>query len=188
MVHDAAWCLQDVVYYFAPRQTAQVNISLCLSAEQATPFDTKLYVFSGLGSSQPTPVPVACNDDFCGYLSSVSVSPCVPKACMPGVPMACSPPVALLVRWCAHEPVPHSPLSFRAASCEHNGAPDCRLHVESDVLFSPLDRPHLHQPAGCRVAPRVAAHARHMHVSQTQASILGRDWAEIAHCWAAHAG
>ena len=63
------------MYYFAPQETAQVNVSLCQSAGQATPFDTKLYVFQGLGGSQPSATPVACNDDACGYLSSLSVSP-----------------------------------------------------------------------------------------------------------------
>ena len=63
------------MYYFAPQQTAQVNISLCQSAGQATPFDTKLYIFQGLGGNGTIVSPVACDDDFCGYLSSLSVPP-----------------------------------------------------------------------------------------------------------------
>ena len=66
--------LQDVAYYFAPQQSGTVNVSLCQSAGQV--FDTKLYVFGGLGSATLAPVPVACQDDFCGYLSSLTVRPC----------------------------------------------------------------------------------------------------------------
>ena len=65
--------MQDVVYYFAPQQSGSINVSLCGSAGQT--FDTKLYVFQGLAGASPAPVPVACQDDFCGYLSSLTVRP-----------------------------------------------------------------------------------------------------------------
>ena len=67
-----AWpVLQDVVYYFSPQQSGNINVSLCQSAGQT--FDTKLYVLQDLGATSPAPVPVACNDDFCGYQSSLTV-------------------------------------------------------------------------------------------------------------------
>ena len=66
-----------MAYYFAPSQSATVNVSLCRSSGQV--FDTKLYLFQGLNGSTPAPVPVACDDDFCGYQASLSVRSGLPQ-------------------------------------------------------------------------------------------------------------
>lgn len=66
---------QDVVYYFAPKESAWVTISLCTSSAFSDAFDTKLYVVSDLLAPKGGQVtPVACNDDFCGYQSQITVS------------------------------------------------------------------------------------------------------------------
>ena len=66
--------LQDVVYFFAPEEAARVTISLCASSAFPDSFDTKLYVLADLLAPQGGQVsPVACNDDFCGSLSQITV-------------------------------------------------------------------------------------------------------------------
>ena len=67
-------CAQDVVYYFAPATPARVTISLCGSMVHSDAFDTKLYVLGDLLAAQGGPLqPLACNDDFCGYQSQITV-------------------------------------------------------------------------------------------------------------------
>ena len=66
--------LQDVVYFFAPEQAARITISLCPSSAFSDAFDTKLYVLGDLLSPQGGQVsPLACNDDFCGSQSQITV-------------------------------------------------------------------------------------------------------------------
>ncbi|BDA45353.1 probable extracellular serine proteinase at N-terminal half [Coccomyxa sp. Obi] len=65
---------KDVAYYFAPKQDAQITISLCASAAHSDAFDTKLYVVADLLSPRGTRLtPLACNDDFCGYQSKLTM-------------------------------------------------------------------------------------------------------------------
>ncbi len=70
--------LQDVAYYFAPKQDTQITISLCASVTHTDAFDTKLYVVADLLSPWGTRLtPLACNDDSCGYQSQLTVGyPC----------------------------------------------------------------------------------------------------------------
>lgn len=63
---------QDVAYYLAPEQDARITISLCASAAHSDAFDTKLYVVGDLLRSTRLS-PLACNDDFCGYQSQLTV-------------------------------------------------------------------------------------------------------------------
>lgn len=66
--------LQDVAYYLAPEQDAQITVSLCGSAAHSDAFDTKLYVVADLNNPRGSRVlPLACNDDFCGYQSQLTV-------------------------------------------------------------------------------------------------------------------
>lgn len=66
---------QDVVYFFAPKEAARVTISLCASSAFLDAFDTKLYVLADVLAPKDGQVtPVACNDDFCGYQSQLTVS------------------------------------------------------------------------------------------------------------------
>lgn len=68
-------CLQDVVYFFAPKEDAKITISLCSSSAFSDTFDTKLYVLADLLAPRGGQVfPVACNDDFCGHQSQITVS------------------------------------------------------------------------------------------------------------------
>ena len=65
---------QDVVYFFAPQQSARLTISLCASSAFSDAFDTKLYVLADLLAPKEGAVtPIACNDDFCGYQSQITV-------------------------------------------------------------------------------------------------------------------
>ena len=70
--------VQDVVYYFQPKQDVNVTISLCGNTSQ--PFDTVLVLLAYLGSSNVSAV--ACNDDFCGYQSLLKVSCYLEEACV----------------------------------------------------------------------------------------------------------
>ena len=89
-------CAQDVVYYFAPATPARVTVSLCGSAAHSDAFDTQLYVVADLAQrSGGRPLqPLACNDDYCGLLSQITVSrlpvlhPC-PAACSTACCMSC---------------------------------------------------------------------------------------------------
>ena len=65
---------QDVLYYFAPEQAARITVSLCPSSVFSDAFDTKLYILGDLLSPQGGLVaPLACNDDFCGSQSQITV-------------------------------------------------------------------------------------------------------------------
>ncbi|CAK0782475.1 hypothetical protein CVIRNUC_005706 [Coccomyxa viridis] len=65
---------KDVVYFFAPQQSARVIISLCASSAFSDAFDTKLYVLADLLAPKEGAVtPIACNDDFCGYQSQITM-------------------------------------------------------------------------------------------------------------------
>jgi hypothetical protein len=67
-------CTQDVVYFFAPAAPARVTISLCGSMVHSDAFDTKLYVLADVLAPGGRPLqPLACNDDFCGYQSQLTV-------------------------------------------------------------------------------------------------------------------
>ena len=61
------------MYYFQPMTNCNVTISLCNSAIFADQFDTKLWVVSNMLGTAPLQ-PIACNDDYCSYLSQVTVS------------------------------------------------------------------------------------------------------------------
>ena len=61
------------MYYFQPMTNCNVTISLCNSATFADQFDTKLWVVSNMLGTAPLQ-PIACNDDYCSYLSQVTVS------------------------------------------------------------------------------------------------------------------
>ena len=62
------------VLLLAPATPARVTISLCGSMVHSDAFDTKLYVLGDLLSAQERPLrPLACNDDFCGYQSQITV-------------------------------------------------------------------------------------------------------------------
>lgn len=76
--YDVCMLGQDVAYYFAPKQDTQITISLCASVAHSDAFDTKLYVVADLLSPRGTRLaPLACNDDFCGYQSQITVGhPC----------------------------------------------------------------------------------------------------------------
>ncbi len=70
--------------------SCNVTISLCNSATFADQFDTKLYVVSNMLGTAPLQ-PLACNDDYCSYLSQVTVSvhP-LPRCFQP--PVCCNTP------------------------------------------------------------------------------------------------
>lgn len=78
------------MYYFQPMDSCNVTISLCNSATFADQFDTKLYVVSNMLGTAPLQ-PLACNDDYCSYLSQVTVSvhP-LPRCFQP--PVCCNTP------------------------------------------------------------------------------------------------
>ena len=67
------------MYYFAPAAAARVTVSLCGSMVHSDAFDTKLYVLADLLAAGGRPLqPLACNDDFCGYQSQLTVG-CAPS-------------------------------------------------------------------------------------------------------------
>ncbi|KAK9842270.1 hypothetical protein WJX81_003820 [Elliptochloris bilobata] len=66
---------KDVVYYIVPTQNITATVSLCGSHTFADAFDTKLYVLADQqGPWGAMLAPVACNDDFCGYLSQLTMA------------------------------------------------------------------------------------------------------------------
>ena len=65
--------MQDVSYYFQPSVDCQVTISLCASRNTSEPFDTILYLLKGLNG--PIVASMACDDDYCGAQSQLSVRP-----------------------------------------------------------------------------------------------------------------
>ena len=76
MLIDDLCAQQDVVYFFAPEQAARITVSLCPSSAFSDAFDTKLYILGDLLRPQAGQVsPLACNDDFCGSQSQITVSP-----------------------------------------------------------------------------------------------------------------
>ena len=78
-----------MVYYFQPMDNCNVTISLCNSAIFANQFDTKLWVVSNMLGTAPLQ-PIACNDDYCSYLSQVTVSGCCqPPVCLKQTASAC---------------------------------------------------------------------------------------------------
>ena len=124
---------QDVVYFFAPQQSARVTISLCASSAFSDAFDTKLYVLADLLAPKEGAVtPIACNDDFCGYQSQITVrgqhhslpvmrfpSPAyAPEACrgMARHDSAVSPEETALQRMCVCSPRLASKMFIRRAS------------------------------------------------------------------------
>ena len=66
--------MQDVLYYFAPSVDATITISLCGSHNTSEPFDTTLLVVTNLAVGNQLLRPVACNTNFCGGFSQVTVS------------------------------------------------------------------------------------------------------------------
>ncbi len=65
--------LQEVVYYFQPESDCTATISLCATRNTSEPFDTLLFVLEGLSTSSVTSK--ACNDDYCGQQSQLTVDP-----------------------------------------------------------------------------------------------------------------
>lgn len=61
------------MYYFAPKQDVTVIISLCASVAYSDAFDTKLYVVADLLTKTGRVTAEACNDDYCGYQSQLTV-------------------------------------------------------------------------------------------------------------------
>lgn len=60
------------MYYFNPAVPANVTVSLCKSSSFVDQFDTKLYIISNMLGPAPLQV-VACNDDYCSYMSQITV-------------------------------------------------------------------------------------------------------------------
>ena len=80
-----------MVYYFAPAAPARVTVSLCGSAAHSDAFDTRLYVLADLaqrgGGGRPLQA-LACNDDYCGLQSQITVGHPLDVAENPRSPVA----------------------------------------------------------------------------------------------------
>ena len=80
-------CWAPRLYILADQLTGcnlNLSLSLNLNLDLSLCWAPRLYILADqLSGSNATLAPVACNDDFCGYLSQLTVRPMRP-CCRPG--------------------------------------------------------------------------------------------------------